>query len=109
MRQKIQAVQNDIAVQCTYCPFCGTKNLDLKGDLPEIEACPHLLFVATDDCWVYVSDRFLVSLNLSADEMNRIECMPPVETFERTSLEQSFYFYGYHGSLGGYIGYASVD
>lgn len=46
MRQKIQAVQNDIAVQCTYCPFCGTKNLDLTGDLPEIEACPHLLFVA---------------------------------------------------------------
>ena len=109
MKDSIQAIRNDIlSTEIIHCPFCGVKNVDLTAEgNPEPLGCPHLLFVATDEGWEYQSDRFIESLKLGMEDRERIEWSSPTSIIDRTTIPHAFYFYGYTGSLGGYIGYSS--
>ena len=44
-----------------HCPKCGTKIIEMRGEEAEIIECPHLLFVATDRAFEFLTDPVLES------------------------------------------------
>lgn len=43
-------------VSVIHCPFCGTEVTN-EEKVPEINACPHTLFVATSEGFEFISER----------------------------------------------------
>jgi hypothetical protein len=44
-------------VPVIHCPFCGTEVIHVEK-VPDIDICPHTLFVATSEGYEFMSERF---------------------------------------------------
>ncbi len=57
-------------VSIIHCPFCGSEVTNAENT-PDINTCPHTLFVATSDGYEYMSERFSDACELQTPEISR--------------------------------------
>ena len=95
-----------------FCPFCGQciMDMDPQGEDP-IKACPHTLFLATDEGFEYRSKRFDENLGLEGMDESKIP-MPESGLdglTDQVAIVDSIKFALYAGApagLGAYVGFA---
>ena len=69
------------------CPFCRQTVLSQHAVAAE-NLCQHLLFVALDLGFEFVSDRFEHSLSLSIDQLHEQEPFDFLQSLESSSLQR---------------------